>query len=36
MEDERSIWMRFLIAKTIVSRKVVPVYVMEVYGGVVD
>jgi hypothetical protein len=36
MEDERSIWIRFNIAKLIVGRKVVPVHIMEVYGGVVD
>jgi len=36
MKDERSIWIRFPVAKLIVSRQVVSVHVMEVYGGVVD
>jgi len=36
MKDGRRIWIRFPVAKLIISRKVVPVHVMEIYGGVVD
>jgi hypothetical protein len=34
MEDDRNIWIGFSIENPIISCRVVPMHVMEIYGGI--